>query len=248
MKKTLYTFLSLFIIFSSCKKDDVSDEFYNINGNVPVKLIKSINVISGQDSEENKNILFSYTSDGYLNTISDGDETSIFIYDDDELSNVAGGGGSILNIEELYESPYDAFENGHVVEYDNNGNPKIIEFTEEESWGETKIYSAEVIYDNEHNPYFFTLEAAKIIDVLDGVDLRFNMNPQVAEVIKARLLFPLNNPSQINYKNQEEELMATININYDYDGDDYPVSATATAFSFEEGTQGTYVTAFQYVD
>ena len=33
-------------------------------------------------------------------------------------------------LEELYESPYDAFETGEVIQYDDNGNPKKIELNE----------------------------------------------------------------------------------------------------------------------
>jgi hypothetical protein len=194
-------FISLFTL--SCSEDSATDEFNDANGNVQVKLIESISFVSAQDSQENKNILFSYTSNGLLNTITDGIETSIFVYDNNnDLSNITGEGDN-LNIEELYESPYDAFETGEVIEYDDNGNPRKIEFYEEEydsnsNSNITKVYTAEVSYDDTHNPYFYTLEAGGIIEVLDGVQLNFSMNPQIPEIVQARLLFPLNNLSQ-NY-------------------------------------------------
>ena len=133
MKKLIYLFLTVLIV--ACSSDDsATDEFNQANGNVQVKLIQSISIVSAQDSQENKNISFSYTSDGFLNTLSDGIDTSIFVYDDnDDLSNITGGGNDNLNIEELYESPYDAFETGEVILYDNNGNPKKIEFYEVDS-------------------------------------------------------------------------------------------------------------------
>lgn len=250
---SLTILLCISLITLSCSEDSVSDEFDNANGNVQEKLIESISVISAQDSQENKNISLSYTSNGYLNTITDGIETSIFVYgDNNELFNITGGNNT-LNIEELYESPYDAFETGEVIEYDNNGNPKKIEFFEEEYDYQsdtymTKIYTAEVSYDNVHNPYFYTLEAAGIIDVLDGVQLNFNMNPQVPEIVQARLLFPVNNPSQIIYKNEEGEILYTINVNYVYDNEHYPTSATVTAISIEDSEQSTYSATFEYVD
>ena len=94
--------ISSLTIFS-CSDDSVSDEFTDANGNVDVKLIESISVVSAQDSQENTNITISYTSDGQLNTITDGTETNIFVYDNnDELSNITGEGDN-LNIEELWK-------------------------------------------------------------------------------------------------------------------------------------------------
>lgn len=253
-QKSLIILLSLSFFTLSCSEDSVTDEFDNANGNVQEKLIESISIISAQDSQENKNISLSYTSDGLLNTISDGVETSIFVYDDnDNLSNITGGGNDNLNIEELYESPYDAFETGEVIQYDDNGNPKEIEFYEEEYDYNTdsyftKIYTAEISYDNTHNPYFYTLEAGGIIEVLDDVHLNFSMNPQIPEIVQARLLFPVNNPSQLIYKNEEGEIIYTINVNYSYDNENYPTSATVTAVSIQDSEQSTYSAIYQYVD
>lgn len=244
--------ISSLTIFS-CSDDSVSDEFNDANGNVDVKLIESISVVSAQDSQENTNITISYTSEGQLNTITDGTETNIFVYDNnDELSNITGEGDN-LNIEELYESPYDAFETGEVLEYDDNGNPEKIQFFEEEfdfntNNYVTKIYTADVSYDDTHNPYFFTLQAGGIIDVLDNAQLNFSMMPQVPEIVQARMLFPVNNPSQIIYKNEEGEIVYTINANYSYDVENYPTSATITAVSLEDSEQSTYSATFEYVN
>jgi hypothetical protein len=256
MKKqtSLIALLCFSLLTISCSEDSATDEFNEANGNVQVKLIESISIISAQDSQENKNISLSYTSDGLLNTISDGVETSIFVYDDnDDLSNITGGGNDNLNIEELYESPYDAFETGEVIQYDDNGNPKKIEFYEEEYDYDlnsyvTKTYTAEISYDNTHNPYFYSLEAGGIIEVLDDVQLNFSMNPQIPEIVQARLLFPVNNPSQIIYKNEEGEIIYTINVNYAYDNENYPTSAAVTAVSIQDSEQSTYSAIYQYVD
>jgi hypothetical protein len=254
MKKTIYSIsvLCISILTFSCSDDSVSDEFENANGNVQEKLVKSLSIISDQDHQENKNIRLSYSSNGLLNTITDGNETSIFVYENSELRNITGSGDN-LNIEELYESPYDAFETGEVMVYDDNGNPKKIEFFEEEydyNSGDytTKIYTADVFYDNTPNPYFYTLVAGGIIDVLDDVQLNFSLNPQVLEIVQARMLFPVNNQSQIIYKNEEGEIIHTININYDYDNENYPKSATITAVSVEDSEQSTYYAVFEYVN
>lgn len=256
MKKTIYSlaFLCLSLSTLSCSSDDsVSDEFDNVNGNVEVKLIKSIAVTSAQDPQENKNINLTYTSDGLLNTITDGVENSIFVYDnDDNLSNITGGGDN-LTIEELYESPYDAFETGEVLVYDDNGNPQTIEFYEEEYDYDVedyvmKTYTAEITYDDAHNPYFYTLKAGGIIDVLDDVQLNFSMNPQAPEIVQARLLFPMNNPSQLVYKNEEGEIIYTINANYVYDNENYPTSVTVTAVAVQDSEQSTYTAVYEYVE
>ena len=252
-QKSLIALLCISLFTLSCSEDSVSDEFNDANGNVQVKLIESISIVSAQDSQENKNILLSYTSNGLLNTITDGIETSIFVYDNNnDLSNITGEGDN-LSIEELYESPYDAFETGEVIEYDDNGNPRKIEFYEEEYDFNTdsyitKNYTAEISYDDTHNPYFYTLEAGGIIEVLDGVELNFSMNPQVPEIVQARLLFPVNNPSQIIYKNEEGEIIYTINVNYVYNNENYPTSATVTAVSIEDSEQSTYSAIFEYVE
>lgn len=249
-KKT-FCWLALSIgLITACEKT-ATDEFEEVNGEVKNKLIKNISVISAQDAEENKNISLTYNNSNRLTTISNGIETSVFIYQEGKLANVAGEHDD-LTIEELYESPYDAFETGEVLEYDTNGNPHIIHFFEEEydyysNTAEIREYSAEVNYDDTHNPYFFTLEAAGIIEVLDGVKFNFSMAPQVSEIVKARVLFPVNNPSSITYRNEEGDIIYTINIDYDYDEQDYPISATVTSVSLEHQETSVYLSSFTYL-
>src|SRR5690606_11983756 len=146
------------------------------------------------------------------------------------LSNIGGEDVDVLNIEELYKSPYDAFEMGQVVEYDDNGNPYLIQLYQEDydyDTDQVKIieYTAEITYDDVHNPYYYTLQSAGIIDVLDKVQLNFSSAPQSSKVVKARLLFPVNNPSKIVYKNQTGIPQYQIEMDYTYDDDNYPISA-----------------------
>jgi len=252
-QKYLICLLCILLFSFSCSEDSLPDEFNDANGKIEKKLIESISIVSAQDSRENKNILVSYTTKGLLNTITTGTEASIFIYDkNNNLSNITGGSDN-LNIEELYESPYDAFKEGEVIEFDKNGNPKMINFYEEDYDENSnsylaKIYTAEVSYDDTHNPFFYTLEAGGIIEVLDGVKLNFSMTPQNSKIVKARSLFPVNNPSQIIYKNQEGEIIYTRNANYDYDNDNYPTSATITSVSVKYSKQYIYSVTFKYVD
>lgn len=259
MKKSYpLALLCILILTFSCSEDSVTDEFDNTNANVKEKLIKSISIISAQNNLENEKIELSYTQNGQLNTITDGTTTNIFVYSNNALVDIAGSGINNLSIEDLYKSPYNAFEKGDVLEYDDNGNPKTIEFYED--WREynyatgnyiniTETFTANISYDDAPNPYFFTLQAGGIIDVLDGIKLNFSANPQAPEIVQAKLLFPLNNPSQIIYKNEKGETMYTINANYSYDNDNYPTSGTITAVSSGTTTeQSTYSVVYEYLN
>ncbi|MBD0831314.1 hypothetical protein [Aestuariibaculum sediminum] len=247
--RNIYLLTCLALAFSC--SDSATDEFEEVNGDTEEKLIKSISVISMQDSYENQTISFSYNNEKKLNSVSNGEESSLFIYGDDNLTNVTGGGDQ-LNIEELYQSPYDAFETGQVQEYDNNGNPYKISFinkiyNEDTYEYENVDYTAEISYDDTPNPFFYTLKAAGIIDVLDGVELNFSLPQQAANIIKARTLLPLNNPSKITYKNELGNIVYDINVEYTYDEQEYPISATVTAISLEVNETGTYSVVYQYL-
>ncbi|WP_158974422.1 hypothetical protein [Cellulophaga sp. L1A9] len=254
MRKTNYI-LGLFcgsILAVSCSSDSVSEEFDEANGDVVQKLIKTVALTSGETGEDEGMLEFSYTADGALSSVSNGEGSSDFLYDGDELTNVTGDEDTSLSIEKLYESPYDAFETGNVLEYDANGNPKIIEFFEEEYDWETDsylsyVYTAEVTYDEAQNPFFYTLEAGGIIDVLDGVQLNFSMNPQATEIIKARMLFPVNNLSKIVYKNEEGEIEYTMTANYVYDADNYATSGVISSAANGE-VDGSFTVQFTYVE
>ena len=239
---------SIAVINFSCEKS-TSEEFEDVNGNVETKLITSIDVTSVEDPDESNNILFSYNGDLRLTSIYDGTETTNFTYEDGNLSNVTGNGDN-GNVEELYESPYDAFETGQVEEYDENGNPSVLQFIEYDYdyiTGEEEVvyYTAEISYDNKPNPFYKTAEAAGMIDVLDQIKLNFAAAPQAEEILRAKALFPNNNPSQIVYKNAEGEIEYTINLSYTYDGD-YPTAATVSSVSADGGDNVTYLTTFTY--
>ncbi|VXB47547.1 hypothetical protein [Maribacter litoralis] len=242
-------FSSIAILNFSCD-DSTSDEFEEVNGNVETKLISSINVGSAENSDDNTSIIFSYNSEQQLNSIFDGTETTNFIYEDGDLSNVSGNVDN-GNVEELYDSPYDAFETGQVEEYDDNGNPSVIKFIEYDydyMTGEEEVvyYTAEISYDDKPNPFYKTAEAAGLIDVMDQIRLNFAPAPQAEEIVRAKALFPNNNPSQVLYKNEEGEIEYTINMSYTYDGD-YPTTATVSTVSEYSDENETYVTTFTYL-
>ncbi len=170
--KHLLLFSSVAILNFSCD-DSTSDEFEEVNGKVETKLISSIDVASAENSDDSSSIIFSYNNELQLNSIFDGTETTNFIYEDGNLANVSGNVDN-GNVEELYESPYDAFETGQVEEYDENGNPSVIKFIEYDydyMTGEEEVvyYTAEISYDDKPNPFYKTAEAAGLIDVMDCV-------------------------------------------------------------------------------
>jgi len=247
--KHLLLFSSVAILNFSCD-DSTSDEFEEVNGKVETKLISSIDVASAENSDDSNSIIFSYNSELQLNSIFDGTETTNFIYEDGNLANVSGNVDN-GNVEELYESPYDAFETGQVEEYDENGNPSVIKFIEYDydyMTGEEEVvyYTAEISYDDKPNPFYKTAEAAGLIDVMDQIRLNFAAAPQAEEIVRAKALFPNNNPSQVLYKNEEGEIEYTINMSYTYDGD-YPTTATVSTVSEYSDENETYVTTFTYL-
>lgn len=229
--------------------DSASNEFEEVNGNVENRRLQSISVISAENPQDNVYFIFTYDSKDRLTSLTDGQETVVLIYQNDKLSNMADSYGSV-SVEELYASPYDAYSTGQVEEYDNNGNPRLLSFLEtvyDYNLG-TEVqeqYTLEISYDDKPNPYYFTLESAGLIDVLDRIQLNFGAPTQSEELIKARLLFPLNNPSQLVYKNENGQIVHTVNVNYNYDGD-YPVSASIVALSPLQGSSGNLSVTFQY--
>ena len=111
---------------------------------------------------------------------------------------------------------------------------------------EVVYYTAEISYDDKPNPFYKTAEAAGLIDVMDQIRLNFAAAPQAEEIVRAKALFPNNNPSQVLYKNEEGEIEYTINMSYTYDGD-YPTTATVSTVSEHSDENETYVTTFSYI-
>ncbi|WP_373517447.1 hypothetical protein [Pricia sp.] len=241
MSKSKYVFLASMALAlgTGCEKSS-SEEFVDVNGKTPGKFISSITLVSAQDTDKNEKVDFSYDAEKILSSVTDGSGTSEFVYDDKGLTEVTGDGSDdTFDVEKLYKSPYDAFETGDVVEFDDNGNPsKILFFEEEYNFGSddyiSKQYSAELTYEDTPSVYFHTLKAAGLIDVLDQVKLNFSMQPQAQEIMKARTLLPNNNISKITYKDEEGEVAFEIETFYTYDADDYPTQVTVTSKSSEE--------------
>ncbi|WP_299677594.1 hypothetical protein [uncultured Tenacibaculum sp.] len=234
MKKINYflSILTLSILATSCS-NSVSDDFDDMNQDVAEK---RLNKISSNLNGEDISVGFSYDSNKKLTGITgvSRDETNSIQYTNTgDLLNVSAQGlNETLNLEELFQSPFNAYELGQVVSYDDNRNPSQISFEDQVYNYNTGQYetiglTAEILYDDAPNMYFYTLKAAGIIDVLDKVQLDFSMNAQASEIIKASQLLPMNNPVKFIYKNQNGGVEATIDISYTYDQDNYPINAIA---------------------
>ena len=249
--KLLALVFSLSYIFG-CQSSSSAEEFEEANGgDVARKLVKTFNIVSSQNSTDNQSIELTYTTDGKLNTIANDGGTSIFVYDNSGSLETITGTNSNLDVADVYQSPYDAFDQGEVLEYDQNSNPyRILFYDEEYDYNThtyvTREYIAEITYDDAPNPFFHTLEAGGIIDVLDQTQLNFSANPQSPDLVQARLLLPLNNPSQIVYRDENDQVAYTINFNYVYDADNYPTSATITAVGNSESN--VFSATYTYVD
>lgn len=254
MKKIFFLLLASSII-TGCSTETVTQEFNDANGENnnpdPEIYISKLEINSIQSPENNTTIFISYDTNGRVNNISDGTDAAVLVYDNGSLSQVSDAEGT-FNIEELYGSPYDAFETGQVLDNDNNGNPIEVVFFEEEYDFDTNTYytveyTAEISYANKPNPYFYTLEAAGAIEVLDGVQLNFSLNPQVPEIVQARMLFPVNNIEQIIYRDYNNVVKYEILADYVYNDDDHPTSATITGTSFPENETSVYTIEYTYL-
>ncbi len=106
----------------------------------------------------------------------------------------------------------------------------------------SEVLTGEIIYDANPNPFFYTLKAAKIIDVLDRVELDFG--PQTPSIIKARKLLPFNNITGMIFKDAGGNTKYEVHIEYSYSSDKYPISDTVNAFSSEESS--TYSVNYSY--
>lgn len=235
---------------TSCD-NSTSSEFEEVNGKTEKKRLQSVSVISQKDPADNKTVIFNYDNNKRLNAVTDGQETYLLLYINGELTSAADQYGTIT-MEELYSSPYDAYETGQVADYDSNGNPARLLFFEREydyitDTFSIQQYSLEISYDDKPNPFYYSLETAGIIDVLDQVKFNFSMAPQAAEILRAKALFPLNNPSQFVYKNEAGQIVHAINLDYSYEGD-YPTSGTAVAVSPQQESTGTFSINFQYAN
>ncbi|WP_299223758.1 hypothetical protein [uncultured Psychroserpens sp.] len=238
-----FKFLSIFslaiILFTACDSDSTSDEFMDNNPDAIARLITSISVVSAQDPTDNATITINYDSNNRVTSVSDGEDTGILAYENGELASLTSN-METFNVEDLYESPYDAFETGEVINYDSNNNPQNIRFFETEYDWQTNSdvtveYRAEVMYDDKPNPYFYTIQAAGGIAIMDEVELNFSADVNAPEIVQARMLFPSRNIKKVTYSDMDGEVLGDVVADFAYNSDNYPTSGTVTETKYDDG-------------
>ncbi|MFA5514350.1 MAG: hypothetical protein WDA17_05505 [Sphaerochaetaceae bacterium] len=230
MKKMIFlvgAILTMSVLFS-CKKS-TEDEFNGANGDVAQKYIKRFQVI--ENSKESTTFTINYGANNLVSSVSDGNASAFLNFDGANNLTSVTGDEETLDVNELYQSPYDAFESGTVLKYDDKGNPVQISVFED-GYG-SEVITGNILYDPNPNPFFYTLKAGGVIDMLDRVDLNFGYsNPSI---VKARMLLPYNSIKTMIFKDAAGITKYEVQIDYNYDADKYPTSATVTAMS-QDGT------------
>lgn len=233
MKKLICLFSVLFV-FNSCS-DSIEDGFEEANPDVSEKYLKKVEIVSDEDGLEGSNT-FNYNSVNKLSSITNGKESQFFNYsENDALISITGSENFYMD--ELDGTPVKAYEWGNVLKYDDKRNPTKIELLEDNN----DVYIANISYDDKPNPYFYTIKAAGLIDILDDIYLDFGYVPQ--ELQKARELIPYNYFSSIIIKNVQGQTIAEVQFDNTYDDDDYLTISNVLVLSDDE-TSSTYFRYF----
>ncbi|MFV0484069.1 MAG: hypothetical protein ACK5MG_08260 [Bacteroidales bacterium] len=245
MKKVFYLIMPLCMtVFAmSCSNDDDSDI---VNGGAVDRYITRITTAKQGSSLNRNDVKFTYNGDGSLNKVSDEIDSIVFEYDKNGDLEAMSQGAELTDVIDFYKSPYSAFEEGDVLAYDDNGNPKTIEIFETNSAGDIEKYTAEISYETAHNPYYSTLKAGGIIEVLNNVDLNFG-SLEVPTLVKAKTLFPVNNLKKIIYKDETGKQISAMTATYVYNADNYPTSAEFTSVN-EHGDASVANVTYEYKD
>lgn len=240
MKKLLPIALLSAFFLTGCSSDSASDEFENGNGQVAEKYILKLQIVPADSSEETTNLIVNYDSNNKLTSVGDGFESAELQYQNNNLTTITGDGDA-HTLSELYEAPYKGYEVGKVLNYDAKGNPVNVSLYEEGNPGEEE-FTAQITYDDAPNTFFYTLKAAGIIDVLDKVELNMNFQSVPEEIIKAKLLLPVNNQVKVVVKDAQGLVVSQVVTAYVYGTDKYPTKATVT----ETTEDGVYVQTIYY--
>lgn len=232
--KKLTLLLAICCFTISCSSDE--DGFDDANGDAAKKYLKKI-ITEGNGQTAIFEV--DYDSKGKVTTASSDGESKYFSYDDDGgLKKVSGGGDNVMTSEVIGEIQ-DAYEIGDVLQYDEKGNPTVLELYDEDYNGNQIINTAKLTYDNKPFTFYHTLDAAGVIDVLYDVRLQFYA-PE--EIIMAKKLLPVNNPVEAIIKDNSNQEIGTISVDYNYDEDNYPKTATVVSIDDEGYAESNNVT------
>ncbi len=237
--RRIILFLAIGVLSVSCSSDD---GFNDANVNAAKKHVKKFTTYkSGETWVGTVN----YDEANRVSSVSDGVQTRYFTFDqNNKLNKISGGGSNILTSEVIGEI-HKAYEIGDVLQYDSKGNPTVLELYGYDYWGDRIISTATLSYDDKPFTFYYTLDAAGIIDVLNNTRLNFNSDPFVtSEIIMAKLLLPVNNPTKAIVKNKNNIEVSSIVVNYTYDEDKYPTSALVILT--EDGVTENYSVVYEY--
>ena len=213
------------VVMSSCSDDTtLEQDFEEANDNLVVveKLITRIETSHYSGYDDDLLFLINYDENNKVTSASDGESTFFLNYDNTTDLEAIISDNYILNISKFYQVPYDAFETGEVLEYDDFGNPIEILVYNDGIDSETLI--GKIFYDPNPNPFFYTLKSAGVIDLLEGININFGIGLSNQYVSSARQLLPNNNISSMIFKDANNQIQVEIYFNYDYDDDGYPIS------------------------
>ena len=156
MKKHIIIFITASVLMFGCSKSN-EDNFNDVNGEVTAKYLTRADVTSSEIPDQVGLLIVNYNGDNKVSSVTDGDIVHFFEYADNNiLETINTGLGEILLTENLLLQPYEAFNFGQVIEYDEKGNVSIVEIVMEEDVNKQLL--GYFSYDEEHNPYFYTLK------------------------------------------------------------------------------------------
>lgn len=228
----------IFFLFASCEKNSLEDGFDDANKNIKEKYLSRMAVNSNQKEIINSIYHFNYDGEGRISSISNEEGTSFFNYDtNNKLTKITSTEEPVL-IENLLSEPYKLYEDGKVISYDDNGNPKKVEFYEKGNIDGGRTLYGEISYERYPNPIFYTLKAGGIIDVLDEVNFDIGTTTSPA-LIKAKKMLPFNNFKSMIFKDIFGEIVSDIQYSTIYDDDNYATQTVQTAYSKEGYTTTT---------
>lgn len=240
--KNLILLISISIIFYSCEKNSLDEGFENANPNVKEKLIKQIDLIFDDWQKAEGTIRINYNQENKITSIASEKNTHFFYYNKDGDLILFKDDSEDFLIDDLFkeigDSAVAAYTWGDVLRYDSNGNPEEVELLKgsfDYHFSGIEEYSiAYISYDPIPNPFYYTLKAGGIIDVLDNIYLNFGYGPK--ELILAKDILPFNFPNQILVKNIHGATEFQYHFDNTIDEDDYLIRSDVLFISKNDAT------------
>lgn len=222
--KSILALLFISLLLGCGGSSSLEEDFEGINKAVAEKYVKRLEVKDLKYPSNTHTLSIGYDGNNKVSSLtkSDAYETSSTFLNYDSNGKLifasVGSSGDVYNMSEFYQAPYEAFDKGDVLTFDTNGNPKKIQVTDN-----GVVLTGDISYHTNPSPFFYTLKAAGILEVLDNVQLSFGLTNST--LIKARKLVPYNNITSMIFKDSAGKTHTEIQFDYVYDEDKYPKSA-----------------------